>query len=140
MNTEYTLSIIKPDAVRDKKAGDIISFLENKEFKIVAKKKIILHKKQAEEFYNIHKERPFFRELINFITSGPVIVQVLEKENAISYYREVMGNTNPEKAEDNSIRKLFGANIQCNAVHGSDSKENAKREISFFFSELEIIR
>ena len=140
MNTEYTLSIIKPDAVRDKKAGDIISFLENKEFKIVAKKKIILHKKQAEEFYNIHKERPFFRELINFITSGPVIVQVLEKENAISYYREVMGNTNPEKAEDNSIRKLFGTNIQCNAVHGSDSKENAKREISFFFSELEIIR
>tara|TARA_E500000178_G_C16935397_1_gene713753 strand:- start:598 stop:1020 length:423 start_codon:yes stop_codon:yes gene_type:complete len=140
MKLENTLSIIKPDAVKNRKSGDIISFIEEKGFNIIAKKKIKLNSSQAENFYSIHKDRPFFNDLVNFMTSGPVIVQVLEKDEAVSYYREIMGNTDPEKAKENTIRNLYGTNIQCNAVHGSDSTENAVKEISFFFSTLEIIK
>lgn len=140
MKLEKTLSIIKPDAIESKYQGKILDFLENKGFKIIAQKKIKLTRKQAESFYEIHKDRPFFGELVDFMISGDISVQVIEADNAVSYYREVMGNTDPEKAEANSIRKLYGRNIQCNAVHGSDSKENAQKEISFFFNKLELIR
>ena len=140
MAIENTLSIIKPDAVKNKKTGYIIGFIEEKGFDILAKKKIILGKNQAAEFYSIHKDRPFFNELVDFMISGPIVVQILERDNAISYYREIMGNTDPAKAENETIRKLYGTNIQCNAVHGSDSEENARKEISFFFSGLETVR
>ena len=140
MSLENTLSIIKPDAVVAKKSGHIIGLLEEKDFEIIAKKKITLKKEEAEKFYFIHKNKPFFNELIAFMTSGPVVVQVLEKENAVSDYRKLMGNTNPEEAEKNTIRSLYGTSIQCNAVHGSDSNANAKKEISFFFSEIELFR
>ena len=133
MSLKKTLSIIKPDAIESKYQGKIIDFLENKGFKIIAQKKLKLTKIQAEGFYEVHKD------LVDFMISGEIVAQVLEAENAVLYYREVMGDTNPEKAEDNTLRKLFGRNIQCNAVHGSDSDENASKEISFFFSNLELI-
>ena len=139
MGLKKTLSIIKPDAIESKYHGKIIDFLENKGFKIVAQKKLKLSKAQAEAFYDIHKERPFFKDLVDFMISGEIVTQVLEAENAVLFYREVMGDTNPEKAENDTIRQLYGTNIQCNAVHGSDSDENATREISFFFSRLELI-
>lgn len=139
MKLKKTLSIIKPDAIASKYQGKILDFLESKGFTIIAQKKISLTRKQAEAFYEIHKDRPFFSELVDFMISGDISVQVLEAENAISYYREVMGNTDPEKAEPDTIRKLYGSNIQCNAVHGSDSEENANKEISFFFNKLELI-
>ncbi|MBJ56974.1 MAG: nucleoside-diphosphate kinase [Rickettsiales bacterium] len=138
MGLEHTLSIIKPDAVEAKKSGHIIGLLEENGFEIIAKKKITLKREEAEKFYSIHKDRPFFNELVNFMTSGPVVVQVLEKENAVSDYRKIMGDTNPEMADKNTIRNLYGKNIQCNAVHGSDSITNAKKEVSFFFSEIEL--
>ena len=100
---------------------------------------IILTKKQAEFFYLVHKERPFFQELVDFMVSGPIIVQIIELKDAVSYYRKIMGSTNPKEAEEGTIRKLYGTDIQCNAVHGSDSEENAFIETSFFFSNLEII-
>ena len=109
-------------------------------FQLLHKKKIILTKSQAEAFYSVHKERSFFYELVDFMISGPIIVQIIEAKDAVSYYRKIMGSTNPEEAEEGTIRKLYGTNIQCNAVHGSDSIENANREISFFFSKLEIIK
>ena len=139
MSLKKTLSIIKPDAIESKYHGKIIDFLENKGFKIVAQKKLKLSKVQAEAFYNKHKERPFFKDLVDFMISGEIVAQVLEAENAVLFYREVMGDTNPEKAENDTLRKLYGTNIQCNAVHGSDSDENATKEISFFFSNLELI-
>ena len=139
MGSKKTLSIIKPDAIKSKYHGKIVDFLENKGFKIIAQKKLKLSKAQAEAFYNVHKERPFFKDLVDFMISGEIVVQVLEAENAVLFYREVMGDTNPEKAENDTLRKLYGTNIQCNAVHGSDSDENATREISFFFSRLELI-
>ncbi|MBV68421.1 MAG: nucleoside-diphosphate kinase [Pelagibacterales bacterium] len=139
MSLKKTLSIIKPDAIESKYHGKIIDFLENKGFKIVAQKKLKLSKVQAEAFYDIHKERPFFKDLVDFMISGEIVAQVLEAENAVLFYREVMGDTNPEKAENDTLRKLYGTNIQCNAVHGSDSDENATKEISFFFSNLELI-
>ena len=139
MILKKTLSIIKPDAIESKYHGKIIDFLENKGFKIVAQKKLKLSKVQAEAFYDIHKERPFFKDLVDFMISGEIVAQVLEAENAVLFYREVMGDTNPEKAENDTLRKLYGTNIQCNAVHGSDSDENATKEISFFFSNLELI-
>ncbi len=139
MSLKKTLSIIKPDAIESKYHGKIIDFLENKGFKIVAQKKLKLSKAQAEAFYDIHKERPFFKDLVDFMISGEIVAQVLEAENAVLFYREVMGDTNPEKAESDTLRKLYGTNIQCNAVHGSDSDENATKEISFFFSNLELI-
>tara|TARA_B100001027_G_C15991797_1_gene208647 strand:+ start:41 stop:463 length:423 start_codon:yes stop_codon:yes gene_type:complete len=140
MDTQETLSIIKPDAMKLKYSGKIIDFIEDKGFTIIAQKKIILTKRQAETFYTIHKDRPFFNELVDFMISGPILVQIIEAQNAISLYREIMGSTNPDEAEEGTIRKLYGTNIQCNAVHGSDSMENANIENSFFFSKLETIK
>ena len=140
MELQKTLSIIKPDAMELKYSGKIIDFIEDKGFKIIAQKKIVLTKNQAEAFYSVHKDRPFFRELVDFMVSGPISVQIIEAKDAVSYYREIMGSTNPDEAEEGTIRKLYGTNIQCNAVHGSDSIENASIETSFFFSELEMIK
>ena len=137
MNKQITLSIIKPDAMKANLSAKILGFIEDKGLKIIAQKRVQLTKDQAEKFYQIHKERPFFYDLVNFMISGPISVQVLEAENAILYYRKIMGNTNPIEAEVDTIRKLYGTDIQCNAVHGSDSVENANIEISFFFSQLE---
>jgi nucleoside-diphosphate kinase len=139
MPIQRTLSIIKPDAMNSKLSGSIIKFIEEKGFKILAQKKITLTRKQAEAFYAVHKERPFFGELVDFMLSGPISVQVLEADNGVTLYREIMGSTNPEEAKPDTIRKLFGQNIQCNAVHGSDSEENAILETSFFFSQLELL-
>ena len=139
MKLKKTLSIIKPDAIQSKFQGKILDFLENKGFKIIAQKKIKLTKSQAEAFYEVHKDKPFFNELVKFMISGEISVQVLESEDAILFYRKVMGNTDPNVADVGTIRKLYGSNIQCNAVHGSDSEENADNEISFFFSKLELI-
>ena len=140
MDTQETLSIIKPDAMKLKYSGKIIDFIEDKGFTIIAQKKIVLTKMQAEAFYSVHKDRPFFNELVDFMISGPILVQIIEAQNAVSYYREIMGSTNPDEAEEETIRKLYGTNIQCNAVHGSDSIENANIETSFFFSKLEMIK
>ena len=139
MDRQQTLSIIKPDAMKAKLSGKIINFIEEKGFSIIAQKKIILTQKQAEAFYSVHKERPFFQELVSFMISGPVLVQIIEAKDAVSLYRKIMGSTNPKEAEEGTIRKLYGIDIQCNAVHGSDSLENASIEASFFFSKLEII-
>ena len=136
---QKTLSIIKPDAVKAFYTGKIIDFIENKGLQIVAQKRILLTRKHAESFYQVHKEKPFFSELVDFMVSGPIVVQVLTGENTIEYYRSIMGSTDPNMAAEDSIRKLYGKNIQCNAVHGSDSLENAEIEISFFFSKLELI-
>ena len=140
MNLEKTLSIIKPDAMKLKYSGRIIDLIESKGFNIIAQKKIVLTKYQAEAFYSVHKERQFFKELVEFMISGPILVQIIEATNAVSFYREIMGSTNPDEAEEGTIRKLYGTNIQCNAVHGSDSMENANIETSFFFSKLETIK
>ena len=140
MNIQQTLSIIKPDAMKLKYSGKIIDFLEEKGFSIIAQKKIVLTKNQAEAFYIVHKDRPFFNELVEFMISGPIVVQIIEAKNAVSLYREIMGSTDPDKAEEGTIRKLYGSNIQCNAVHGSDSVENATIETSFFFNKLEMIK
>ena len=139
MDLQKTLSIIKPDAMKLKLSGKIVNFIEEKGFTIIAQKKIALTKSQAESFYSVHKERAFFQELVEFMISGPILVQIIEAENAVSYYREIMGSTNPAEAKDGTIRKLYGSDIQCNAVHGSDSIENATIETSFFFSKLEMI-
>ena len=140
MDIQKTLSIIKPDAMKLKYSGKIIDLIEEKGFTIIAQKKIVLTKNQAEAFYSIHKERPFFLELVEFMISGPILVQTIEAKNAVSFYREIMGSTNPDEAEEGTIRKHYGTNIQCNAVHGSDSIENANIETSFFFSKLEMIK
>ena len=134
-----TLSIIKPDATKRNITGAINKIIENNNLRIIAQKRILLTKDKAEGFYSIHKEKPFFNELIEYMTSQPVIVQVLDGEDAVKKYRNVMGSTNPENAEAGTIRKEFALNIQENSVHGSDSEENAKIEISFFFNENEII-
>jgi len=134
-----TFSIIKPDATKRNITGSINKIIEENNLRIVAQKRILLTQKKAEGFYSIHKDKPFFNDLIDYMTSGPVIVQVLEGENAVLQYRKIMGATNPEKAEKGTIRKEFALNIQENSVHGSDSDENAKIEIDFFFNENEII-
>jgi nucleoside-diphosphate kinase len=139
MTIQKTLSIIKPDAMKSKLSGKIIDFIESKGFDIKAQKKIKLTKSQAEAFYAVHKERPFFSELVQFMISGPILVQILELDDAVNFYRKTMGSTNPTEADENTIRKLYGTNIQCNAVHGSDSLENANIEIAFFFNNMEII-
>ena len=136
---ERTLSIIKPDATKRNLTGKINSIIEENELKIIAQKRIVLSINQAKEFYKIHSDKPFYKDLINFMTSGPVIVQVLEGDNAILNYRKVMGNTNPENAKNGTIRKLFAISIQDNSVHGSDTKENAINEIAFFFDNSEIV-
>lgn len=135
---EKTFSIIKPDAVKNNITGKVNTVIESAGLQIVAQKKIKMTKEQAEHFYGVHKERPFFGELVSFITSGPVIVQVLQGEGAIALYRKIMGATNPAQAEEGTIRKLYAASIGENAVHGSDSSENAVIEIKQFFSENEI--
>ena len=134
-----TFSIIKPDATKRNITGSINKIIENSNLIIVAQKRIKLSKEKAEGFYAVHKDRPFFNDLIDYMTSGPVIVQVLEGENAVEKYRKIMGATNPENAEEGTIRKKHALNIQENSVHGSDSEENAKIEINFFFNENEII-
>ena len=135
---ERTLSIIKPDATKRNITGLINSYFEEKGLRIVAQKRIVLDKGRAEEFYKVHKDRPFYNELVNFMISGPVVVQVLEANNAVALNREVMGATNPLEAKDGTIRKKFGLSIQENSVHGSDSQDNAEQEINFFFAPDEI--
>ena len=135
---QRTLSIIKPDATKRNITGLINSYLEERGLRIVAQKRVILTKEKAEEFYKVHGDKPFFAELVNFMISGPLIVQVLEANNAVALNREVMGATNPSDAEEGTIRKKFGISIQENSVHGSDSLENAEKEISFFFQLDEI--
>lgn len=135
---EQTLSIIKPDAVKKNVIGKIISRFEENALRIVALKKVFLSKNDAQQFYAIHKDRPFFNDLISFMTSGPVIVLVLEGENAVVKNRDLMGATNPKEAKTGTIRADFAESIEANAVHGSDSKENAAVEIAFFFSKREI--
>ena len=139
MSIEQTLSIIKPDATKRNLTGKINSKLEDSGLKIIAQKRILLSKTQAEDFYKVHQERPFYNDLVKFMISGPVVVQVLEGENAVSKNREVMGATNPDEAEDGTIRKEFALSLEANSVHGSDSLENAKIEISFFFSQIELV-
>lgn len=139
MSIEQTLSIIKPDATKRNLTGKINSKLEESGLKIIAQKRILLSKTQAEDFYKVHQERPFYNDLVKFMISGPVVVQVLEGENAVSKNREVMGATNPDEAEDGTIRKEFAVSLEANSVHGSDSLENAKIEISFFFSQIELV-
>ncbi len=135
---EQTLSIIKPDAVKKNVIGKIISRFEENALRIVALKKVFLSKNDAQKFYAIHKDRPFFNDLISFMTSGPVVVLVLEGENAVVKNRDLMGATNPKEAKTGTIRADFAESIEANAVHGSDSKENAAVEIAFFFSKREI--
>jgi len=139
MSIEQTLSIIKPDATKRNLTGKINSKLEDSGLKIIAQKRILLSKTQAEDFYKVHQERPFYNDLVKFMISGPVVVQVLEGENAVSKNREVMGATNPDEADDGTIRKEFAVSLEANSVHGSDSLENAKIEISFFFSQIELV-
>ena len=133
MSIEQTLSIIKPDATSRNITGKVNSIIEKSGLKIIGQKRIKLTKETAGKFYEVHKERPFFQDLVSFMISGPVVVQVLQGENAVSLYRKVMGATNPEEAEVGTIRKEFALSIEANSVHGSDSIENAKKEISFFF-------
>ena len=138
MSIEKTLSIIKPDATSRNITGQINSIIEKSGLKIIAQKRIQLTKDVASRFYEVHKDRPFFQDLVSFMISGPVIVQVLQGDNAIALYRKVMGATNPEEAEAGTIRKEFALSIEANSVHGSDSLDNANREISFFFAETEL--
>lgn len=139
MALERTFSIIKPDATRRNLTGKINARLEDAGLRIVAQKRVHMTKAQAETFYGVHKERPFFNDLVAFMTSGPVVVQVLEGENAVAKNREVMGATNPADAADGTIRKDFAESIEANSVHGSDSPENAAIEIAYFFSGTEIV-
>jgi nucleoside-diphosphate kinase len=139
MALERTFSIIKPDATRRNLTGAINDVIEKGGLRIVAQKRLRLSKAQAEGFYAVHKERPFFASLVEFMTSGPVVVQVLEGENAVARYREIMGATNPANAAEGTIRKLFAESIEANSAHGSDSQENAATEIAFFFSGIEIV-
>ena len=136
---EQTFSIIKPDAVKRNLIGHINQIIEASGLNVIASKKMYLTKQQAEIFYSVHKEKPFFNDLIEYMTSQPVVVQVLEGQNAVKKYRDVMGATNPENALIGTIRKEFALNIQENSVHGSDSEKNAEIEIKYFFDESEII-
>ena len=139
MAVERTLSIIKPDATRRNLTGAVNKCFEDAGLRFVAQKRIRLTRDKAEGFYAVHKERPFFGDLCDFMSSGPVVVQVLEGEDAIAKNREVMGATNPDDAAEGTIRKLFAENIEANSVHGSDSPENAVMEIKFFFEDGEIV-
>jgi len=139
MAKERTLSIIKPDATRRNLTGQINARFEEKGLRIVGQKRLQLTQAQAEAFYAVHSERPFFKDLCEFMISGPVVVQVLEGENAVQANRDIMGATNPANADAGTIRKDFGESIEANSAHGSDSQENAATEIAFFFSGLEII-
>lgn len=136
---QRTLSIIKPDAVERNLIGAIVQMIEGAGLKVVAMKMMHLSKKQAEGFYAVHKEKPFYGELTDYMTSGPVVVSVLEGDNAIKRYRDVMGATNPANAADGTIRKTYARDLQANSVHGSDAPETAAYEISYFFNALEIV-
>lgn len=135
---ERTLSIIKPDAVAQQHVGAIISMLERAGLRVAAAKLVRLSKADAERFYAVHRERPFFQSLTTFMSEGPILVMALEGANAVARNREVMGATDPAKATEGTIRKAFGTNVERNAVHGSDAPETARQEIAFFFGELEI--
>ena len=139
MSTERTFSIIKPDAVERNKIGEITAMLEDAGLRVVASKRLKLDQAKASQFYEVHKERPFFQSLCDFMCSGPIVVQVLEGEDAVKRNREIMGATNPEEAAEGTIRKKYALSLEKNSVHGSDSIENAKIEISHFFSEEDII-
>jgi nucleoside-diphosphate kinase len=138
MATERTFSIIKPDATRRNLTGAVTKMLEDAGLRVVASKRVWLTRDQAEGFYAVHRERPFFNDLVDFMTSGPVVVQVLEGEDAVALNRKVMGATNPAQAEEGTIRKTYAESIEANSVHGSDSPENAKVEIDYFFKSEEI--
>ena len=138
MSIEQTLSIIKPDATSRNITGQVNSIIEKSGLKIIGQTRIKLTKKRAGKFYEVHKERPFFQDLVSFMVSGPVIVQVLQGDNAVALYRKIMGATNPQEAEVGTIRKEYALSIEANSVHGSDSIESARKEIAFFFSEAEI--
>ena len=139
MSLERTFSIIKPDAVERNKIGEIIAMLESAGLRIVASKRIQLNHDKAAEFYAVHSDKPFFNSLCDFMCSGPIVVQVLEGDNAVQRNRDIMGATNPEEASDGTIRKEFALSLEKNSVHGSDSLENAKIEINHFFTQEDII-
>ena len=139
MATERTFSIIKPDATRRNLTGAITRMLEDAGLRVIASRRIRMTQAQAEGFYAVHRERPFFSDLVRFMTSGPVVVQVLEGEDAVARNREVMGATNPANADEGTIRKVHAESIEANSVHGSDSPENAQIEIDFFFKPEEIV-
>ena len=136
---ERTFSILKPDATRRNLTGKINAVIEEAGLRIVAQRRIRMTQEEAEDFYDVHRERPFYGELVEFMTSAPVVVQVLEGDNAVARYREVMGATNPAQADDGTIRKLFALSVGENSVHGSDSADNAKIEIAQFFDEADIV-
>jgi len=137
--TERTFSIIKPDATRRNLTGKVNAVIEDAGLRIVAQRRIQMTRAQAEEFYGVHRERPFFGELVDFMTSAPVVVQVLEGDNAVARYREIMGATNPANADEGTIRKLYAESVGENSVHGSDSQENAQIEIAQFFTDDQIV-
>jgi nucleoside-diphosphate kinase len=139
MAIERTFSIIKPDATRRNHTGAVTNMLEKAGLRVVASKRIKMSREQAEGFYGVHRERPFFNDLVEFMISGPVVVQVLEGEDAVALNRKVMGATNPKDAEEGTIRRELAESIEANSVHGSDSLENAQTEIAFFFSDDEIV-
>ncbi len=136
---ERTLAIIKPDAVKKNVIGEIIAMITKADFKILGLKMLRITPKQAGKFYEVHKERPFYQELIDYMVSGPIVTIALEKENAIEDYRKLIGATDPQQAEEGTVRKLYGESKSFNAVHGSDSVENGLKEIAFFFSESELV-
>ena len=139
MGLERTLCIVKPDAVEKNKTGAILARIEESGFRIVALKMVHLSRKEAEGFYEVHRQRPFFGELVQFMTRSPVVIAALQRENAVTGWRDLMGATDPAKAEANTIRKLFGSNVGENATHGSDSLDNAKREIAYFFPGTDVL-
>ena len=139
MAVERTLSIIKPDATRRNLTGKIIAKFEDAGLRVIASRRLRLSQADAEAFYAVHKERPFFKDLVSFMISGPIVVQVLEGENAVAKYREVMGATNPANAAPGTIRKDFAESVEANSVHGSDAPETAANEIKFFFRDLDIV-
>ena len=139
MEEERTLSIIKPDATKRSITGKINNLIEEAGLRITAQKRILLTEKDAKEFYAVHADKPFFEDLVNFMISGPVVVEVLEGKDAISLYRNVMGSTNPKNADEGTIRAKYAESIEANSVHGSDSKQNASKEINFFFKLNEIV-
>ncbi|HOU17747.1 MAG TPA: nucleoside-diphosphate kinase [Candidatus Marinimicrobia bacterium] len=135
-----TLAILKPDCVKRKLIGEVISFIEKEGFRIVCLRMIHLQPQEAAEFYSIHRGKDYFEGLMNFMTSGPSVLMVLERENAVEHFRKVIGATDPKKAAEGTLRRKYAENVRYNVVHGSDSEENAKKEIAFFFSTMEIIK
>jgi nucleoside-diphosphate kinase len=137
MASHFTFSIIKPNAVKNKKTGPILSLINEADFRIGAMKMVRMNKAQAVAFYSVHKDRPFFNDLVEFMISGPIVVLILVKDNAVEEFRKLIGSTDPSKAEEGTIRKIFATSVQMNAIHGSDSDENARIEANFFFSGFE---